>query len=84
MNTALQLGIILVGFVIGAGLVIRWPRRADDTRAPSNQERMLRWADRYAPPWQVDERKQQMIRQWRRDAALDQRAARLARVKEAA
>lgn len=83
MNAAMQIATILV--LTGIAVVLLLRRRVNPweaCRPPSSLERELRWIDRYAPPWQSDERKEMAIRKRRMDAALDQRAARLARVRQ--
>lgn len=76
MNTAMQIGLIVLVTVVAMGLVIWFapPTRADQTRPLSNQDRLLRYIERRAA-WEGEQRKQRAISQARMDAALDRRAA---------
>lgn len=87
MITNLLIGTLLLvaaGAFFGAARRLRKhdPWRAYTPR--TNEERLLLWIDRYAQPWAAEDRKQQALRKWRRDAALDQRAAIMARERRAA
>lgn len=82
MNAALQVVAILAGFGL-IGVLLRAKRRDpwETCRPPTNLEREINWINRYAAPWEADERKARVIQHHRRNNALDQRVARMARAR---